>query len=114
MIDRRSRLIYLATIAAVAIVLISKTGLANRMQTASSGRDYQARASRRNIMHRGFVRARNSGKRMFVARGRLMSRNKKYTTKRARVISFKSRRRDGAGGGNRTHGLGIMRPSLYH
>jgi hypothetical protein len=22
--------------------------------------------------------------------------------------------KDGAGGGNRTHGLGIMRPSLYH
>jgi hypothetical protein len=22
--------------------------------------------------------------------------------------------RNGAGGGNRTHGLGIMRPSLYH
>jgi integrase len=37
-----------------------------------------------------------------------------YTRKRARVISFKSRKRNGAGGGNRTHGLGIMRPSLYH
>jgi integrase/recombinase XerD len=36
-----------------------------------------------------------------------------YTRKRARVISFKSRR-NGAGGGNRTHGLGIMRPSLFH
>jgi len=33
-----------------------------------------------------------------------------YTEKRARVIAFKSRRRNGAGGGNRTHGLGIMRP----
>jgi hypothetical protein len=22
--------------------------------------------------------------------------------------------KNGAGGGNRTHGLGIMRPSLYH
>src|SRR5262252_9109048 len=37
-----------------------------------------------------------------------------YTQKRRCVIPFKSRRRDGAGGGNRTHGLGIMRPSLYH
>jgi len=37
-----------------------------------------------------------------------------YTRKKARVIPFKSRRRNGAGGGNRTHGLGIMRPSLYH
>ncbi len=37
-----------------------------------------------------------------------------YTEKRRRVIPFKSRRKDGAGGGNRTHGLGIMRPSLYH
>ena len=36
------------------------------------------------------------------------------TAKRARVIPFKSRGRDGAGGGNRTHGLGIMRPSLCH
>ena len=32
-----------------------------------------------------------------------------YTAKRARVIPFKSRGRNGAGGGNRTHGLGIMR-----
>ena len=37
-----------------------------------------------------------------------------YTEKRARVIPFKSRSRNGAGGGNRTHGLGIMRPSLCH
>jgi integrase/recombinase XerD len=37
-----------------------------------------------------------------------------YMRKASRVISFKSRRKDGAGGGNRTHGLGIMRPSLYH
>ena len=37
-----------------------------------------------------------------------------YTEKRARVIPFKSRRKNGAGGGNRTHGLGIMRPSLCH
>ena len=37
-----------------------------------------------------------------------------YTRKKARVILFKSSRRNGAGGGNRTHGLGIMRPSLYH
>jgi integrase/recombinase XerD len=37
-----------------------------------------------------------------------------YTAKRARVIPFKSRGRNGAGGGNRTHGLGIMRPSLCH
>jgi len=37
-----------------------------------------------------------------------------YTKKRTRVIPFKSGRRNGAGGGNRTHGLGIMRPSLYH
>ena len=37
-----------------------------------------------------------------------------YTRKKGRVIPFKSRRKNGAGGGNRTHGLGIMRPSLYH
>jgi integrase/recombinase XerD len=37
-----------------------------------------------------------------------------HTKKRARVIAFKSRGRNGAGGGNRTHGLGIMRPSLCH
>ena len=37
-----------------------------------------------------------------------------YTKKQTRVIAFKSRRRNGAGGGNRTHGLGIMRPSLCH
>ena len=37
-----------------------------------------------------------------------------YTEKHRRVIAFKSRRKNGAGGGNRTHGLGIMRPSLYH
>ena len=37
-----------------------------------------------------------------------------YTAKRTRVIPFKSRGRNGAGGGNRTHGLGIMRPSLFH
>ena len=37
-----------------------------------------------------------------------------YTKKLARVIPFKSKRRNGAGGGNRTHGLGIMRPSLFH
>ena len=37
-----------------------------------------------------------------------------YTKKRTRVIPFKSRRKNGAGGGNRTHGLGIMRPSLFH
>ena len=37
-----------------------------------------------------------------------------YTEKRARLIPFKSRQRNGAGGGNRTHGLGIMRPSLCH
>jgi hypothetical protein len=30
-------------------------------------------------------------------------------TKEAKSFEF-----NGAGGGNRTHGLGIMRPSLYH
>src|SRR5436309_12327866 len=37
-----------------------------------------------------------------------------YAKKRTRVIPFKSRRKNGAGGGNRTHGLGIMRPWLFH
>ncbi len=37
-----------------------------------------------------------------------------YARKRVRVIPFKARRKNGAGGGNRTHGLGIMRPSLCH
>ena len=36
-----------------------------------------------------------------------------YTEKRSRVIAFKSEV-NGAGGENRTLGLGIMRPSLYH
>ena len=31
-----------------------------------------------------------------------------------REYRFKYFRINGAGGGNRTHGLGIMRPSLYH
>jgi hypothetical protein len=43
-----------------------------------------------------------------------LNRNEGYTEKRSRLIPFKSRRKNGAGGGNRTHGLGIMRPSLCH
>jgi hypothetical protein len=66
----------------------------------------------------GFARVRSSWRPMFDVLGGLLNHNERYTPgstkKRARVIPFKTRRRNGAGGGNRTHGLGIMRPSLFH